>query len=172
MTRMRLLKKIIPVLLFGVIALMPVLFSASFLVRQYQARKAMRVKLEQLHLQTIHIPVNELQWLEEGEELMVGNEHFDVKSMTVSEGIARLQGLFDRTEELLYNQLNAFIPGQEEDSPGNSSESCFSISFGSDKHFFPGSMALIPAAFSGLHFPPTERISTRAIAVLTPPPNG
>jgi hypothetical protein len=168
---MQLLKKFIPVVLLASIALMPVLFSAGFIIRQYSIKWEMRERLEQQHLQTITIPVDDIHWIDEGEELLVQGELFDVKTMTVSNGIAELRGLFDKAEDILFDQLNTFALEQEEDGPGTSSESCFSISYGCDKHFFPDTTTLNTAAQTGLLLPVTERISTRAIAVLTPPPN-
>lgn len=150
---------------------MPLLFSATFLILQYRAKQRMQEELASRHMQTVTVPLDKLHWLEEGKELLIDNKLFDVKSMVINGDRAELSGLFDITEQALYNQLNNFTLAEEDETSGNTTESCFSVSFGCDKHFFPDLSYLVTASLAGMFNHISIPLSTRSIAVLTPPPN-
>jgi hypothetical protein len=168
---MQILRKYIPALLFSIIAIMPLLFSATFLILQYRAKQRIQQELASRDTQTIIVLLDKLHWLEEGKELLIDNKLFDVKSMVINGDRAELSGLFDITEQVLYNQLNSFMLAEEDETSGNTTESCFSISFGCDKHFFPDLSYLATASLSGMFNHTSVSLNTRPIAVLTPPPD-
>jgi len=163
-------KKYLLALLFGWIVLMPIFFAAFFLVQQSRIRWEMKNNLKQQHLQTIILPVNQVQWIEEGEELLVGNELFDVKSLVIKDGKAILTGLFDKQEEALYRQLDNLIDDDDEGAANESAANCFSVFFGADAHSFSTSAVLNSRLLPTSFFDRPSALVSRALAVPALPP--
>ncbi len=66
----------------------------------------MREKLEEQLLQTIRIVESEIHWVENGKEILVNGEMFDIESYNLEDGVYTITGLFDAEETRLVQQLN------------------------------------------------------------------
>jgi hypothetical protein len=76
----------------------------SWQINRSIAKHEMMEKLEQQNLQTVRIDY--LQWYEEGKELIIDGQLFDVKKVTRSDnGKYLVTGLFDVKEKALYEKL-------------------------------------------------------------------
>ena len=67
----------------------------------------MEEALKKEHLQTITVAANEVRWIENGKEILVQGQLFDVKEVRREAGRLVLRGLFDETEMALVKQLDA-----------------------------------------------------------------
>ena len=111
---MRLPKTIagIPIIL---IVLLPCLYCLYFQVKNHLIRQEMREKLERDNLQTVIVPVKDFRWYEEDREIIVDGTMFDVKTISVANGIATVIGIWDHREKELLDLLS------REESQGNGS---------------------------------------------------
>lgn len=97
----------------------------GFLIVHYQlmqlhAQHQMEEKLEKKHIQIVHIPVNEIQWHKKNKEIIIDGKLFDIKSITLLNGVAECQGLFDEKETEIKEMINQLQQQQEKDNPLNS----------------------------------------------------
>ena len=63
-------------------------------------------RLENNQLQTIKIPLSEIQWTKKGEELIIYNRLFDVKEYHQSKSNLVITGLFDEDETRLDKEVS------------------------------------------------------------------
>ena len=154
-------------ILLLLLALIPLLFAAVFLIQQQIIRHEMKEKLEQQSLHTIALTAKDFHWMEEGKEIMVDGSMFDVHSFTQKNGTYFFTGLFDDEETALIQQ---FEKNNDSDS-GNKTlirffqllQSCYYkqqqdnifISDASNKEFISTKM-LIPAPFTSVPTPPPQ----------------
>lgn len=81
---------------------MPLFLGIGFLLQQQWIKHEMKEALEKKQLTTIQLKHSEIIWYEENEELLIGNEKFDVKEWDIDKnGIATVKGLFDTDEKKL-----------------------------------------------------------------------
>jgi len=66
----------------------------------------MRERVEHYAVQTITLKKADIKWVDDGEELLVENKLFDVKSYTNTEGQTTFTGLFDEEEDNIIATLN------------------------------------------------------------------
>lgn len=86
-----------------------------------------RLELEQL--ETIRIPVNQIRWYEEGKELIIDGEMFDVKKLKIHLDTAIITGLFDAKEKEINAQLQGVIDGETNRNSSGDFLTCFNFSF-------------------------------------------
>jgi hypothetical protein len=98
-------KYIASFLLVACIGLPGILFLV-YKTKQAFIRHEMEEKLEKLHLQTIQIPVDEIVWYKKNKEIVVEGRLFDIKTLTIENGIATFRGLFDEKESDIKNLLS------------------------------------------------------------------
>ena len=96
---------IIP-LFFLLLILAPILFMGGLQAFQFYIKQRMELTLEKSALTTISFPVSEVQWYEEGREVMVQGRMFDIKSYTINAGIFTAHGVYDDDETEVVNLLN------------------------------------------------------------------
>lgn len=70
-------------------------------------------RLENNLLQTIRIPVTEIQWTKKGEEMMVDNRKFDVKEYHQNKKEIVAAGIFDDEETRLDSEVNSLWQHQK-----------------------------------------------------------
>lgn len=85
-------------LIFPVAIGVPLAWLLCMEIQQFRVRVAMEEKLETASLQTISIPVNEVEWFENNTEILVNNHLFDVKEFHIENGRALFTGIFDEQE--------------------------------------------------------------------------
>jgi hypothetical protein len=162
--------KHIVIIISGTIALLPLLLSVFFLVKQARIKEQMEKKLEQQFLQTVRIPLHNLEWVKPGKEIKIGKELFDVKTYTVQNQVVVLTGLYDKKEKILHQQLEKLIHRQQDGKNENNAGS-FLFSFTSCQNDFP---SYLPPPFPSLiifNLLPTASLMPVFIEPGTPPPN-
>ena len=98
-------KKYIFALPLLLMVLMPMLVCVYFLVKQQGIKAKMEEKLEECSLITITLLKKNIQWMEQGKELIVQGELFDVKESTQKNDSLVISGLFDSEEKKIKQQL-------------------------------------------------------------------
>lgn len=113
----------------------------------------METLLEKQHLQTITVPLHQLQWVEKGKEVKIAGELFDVKEYTIQNNICVLTGLFDKEEKKLHSDLEKMIDNQKENRENSSGLTSFIFSFNSCQNRFTDFTPLhfINIRFFGIH---------------------
>ena len=96
---------IIP-LFFLLLTLAPVLFMGGLQAFQFYIKQRMEASLERDVLQTITLPAAEVQWYEEGREILVKGKMFDIKNYSITNGVFTAQGVFDEKETEIVKLLN------------------------------------------------------------------
>ena len=86
-----------------------------FSLHQLWIRHEMLEKLEVEHLHLITLNLKDLHWEEEGKELMIDGRMFDVNSMKISGDKVLLNGLYDDEETRLFNQIEDWHNGGDDD---------------------------------------------------------
>lgn len=101
---MKLSRKISLLLLLLPVSL-PVIFCFYFSINQQLVKHEMFEALEQEELQTLVIPLAQIEWFEKGKELLISGELFDIKEYHVEGGNIVAKGLFDKKETALQASL-------------------------------------------------------------------
>jgi hypothetical protein len=83
--------------IFLLTALVPVLFTVFFLIKQHLIRHEMKEKLETSLLQTITINEKDVVWMD-GHEIWVNEHMFDIHAKKLENGIYTFTGLYDEEE--------------------------------------------------------------------------
>jgi hypothetical protein len=84
----------------------PICLSSLFLGSRYLIREIQWESDGGDRLQTLTLPFSSLDWYEEDRELLIGGRMFDVKSIAVKDGMARVTGFFDDLETELNRALD------------------------------------------------------------------
>jgi hypothetical protein len=93
------------VFLLLILAAIPLFYTLIFRFEQLVIRRKMKEKLESQLLHTITLTKKDVQWIEEGKEILITGEMFDIKSSVLSHGYYSFTGLYDKEETSLINQL-------------------------------------------------------------------
>jgi len=94
---------------------LPLLLSIGFSLHQMWIRHEMLEKLESEKLHVITLENHNLQWEQEGKELMIAGRMFDVKNFELHGDKLIVYGLFDDEETMLYQQLENSHAGNNDD---------------------------------------------------------
>ncbi len=111
---------------FLLITCLPGLLFLYLKLEQLHIRHKMEEKLERSSLQEIRIPERSLVWYEEGRELIIDDNLFDVVSIRIEKGIAIVSGLFDYEETRVKDKVERLHRKQEKENEGGSD---FLVSF-------------------------------------------
>lgn len=104
---------------------LPGFLIVHYQVMQLRIQHHMEEKLEKEHIQIVHIPVNEIQWHKKNKEIIIDGKLFDIKSITLLNGVAECKGLFDEKETSIKEMINQLQQQQEKDNPLNISTAKF-----------------------------------------------
>jgi hypothetical protein len=77
----------------------PLFFAVGFLIKQQLIQNHMREKIEQVPLETITIPLVNVNWIKKDKEVIIDGKLFDIKYYTVTGNTIVLKGLFDSDED-------------------------------------------------------------------------
>ena len=125
-------------------------------------------KLEESHMQIIHVNAKDLNWIKKNKEINVDGKMFDVKYFSIENNIYSLTGLFDEEESAL-NKLLEDDFNQENKSGNRILAQLFQLL----QSFYPGIdlNALLIRIFEGeKNTYPSMHISTGFKNILSPPP--
>jgi hypothetical protein len=98
---------------------LPGILFLFYKTKQAFIRHEMEEKLEKLHLQTIQIPVEKIVWYKTNKEIVVEGRLFDIKTLTIENGIASFTGLFDDKESDIKDLLSALEKKQQGNNDKN-----------------------------------------------------
>ena len=136
---------------------------------QWMIRHEMEEKLEQQHLQTLRIPVAEVNWYKKNKEIIVEGKLFDVKSATPDNGVIIFTGLYDDEETEIKNKLWELQNKKNEDGNSQIAKKFISILLFADEkltHQFKN--VDIPAIrYTNYN---KDNLITADIAIPSPPP--
>ena len=76
-------------------------------------------RLEHSNLEEITLAKKDVVWYEEGKEIIIGGNLFDVKSSTVKNDSVVFKGLFDQKESQLKKNIDLLIDYQNKRSSSN-----------------------------------------------------
>ena len=79
----------------------------------------MEEKLESEYLETVSIPINEIEWFEKGKELLLHGKLFDVKSSTEQGSEIIFTGLYDEKETRIREKIRLVQQQNEQDQESN-----------------------------------------------------
>jgi hypothetical protein len=88
-------------LLFAV----PVILGLCLHIQQQIHILNARERLEKSTLQSFQLNENEIVWERAGKEILINGQLFDVKQMTIKNGIATITGLFDKQEDQIKHTI-------------------------------------------------------------------
>jgi len=152
--------------------LMPMLVCVYFLVKQQCIKAEMEEKLEACSLLTITLLKKNIQWVEQGKELIVQGELFDVKEVTQKNDSLVISGLFDSAEKEIKQKLFLVL--------GNQSNTDKPLHLLITQFLYPALLLSqnnsnqLPIYFLSpkiKYFIPTQNTLTVSIEITTPPPN-
>lgn len=112
------LKKPITVLLLLCLAA-PVFFFAGFILKQHIIRSSMKQQLKQQLLQTVTVAKNSLVWFDDGKEVSINGNMFDVVSVKTDGNNITLTGLYDTDEDKLHESLHRAMQQKNGQQPIN-----------------------------------------------------
>lgn len=98
-------------LLFSSLLLLPLLLIIVLQLWQLHIKHRSEERLESRSLQTIEVAADKVKWEEEGREVTINGEFFDIKSYTESDGKYILTGVWDEQETAIKNVLNKKAEG-------------------------------------------------------------
>jgi hypothetical protein len=81
---------------------------------QFYIKQRMEASLENSALTTISIPAAEVNWYEEGREIMIQGQMFDIKTFVIRDGIFTAQGVYDEDETEVVNLMNGHWSDKEQ----------------------------------------------------------
>jgi hypothetical protein len=81
---------------------------------QFYIKQRMEASLERDVLHTITLPVAEVQWYEEGREILVDDKMFDIKTYSITDGVFTAQGVFDEKETEIVKLLSGHWSDKEQ----------------------------------------------------------
>ncbi len=84
---------------------LPLLLLLGMQLWQYGVRQEMKEKLDTAGLLTLRLAEQDLVWEEEGRELRIGGQLFDVQDIRLHEGGYEVTGLYDHQETAIENWL-------------------------------------------------------------------
>ena len=90
-------RHIIPII-FLVLTLAPVLLMGGLQAFQYHIRQKVDKAFAKKELRTIVLPENEVNWYEQGKEIMVNGKMFDLKAYSINNGVFSAIGVYDEEE--------------------------------------------------------------------------
>lgn len=98
----------------------PVLFAIGFQLRQAVLKERMKQRLEAGCMVSLILPADDLHWMEEGKELVINGELFDIKTIAYNRslGTVYITGLYDKDEKVLYEELARITQEDMKDEPG------------------------------------------------------
>lgn len=120
-------KQILIALVLLLITSIPCLLFVYYQSAQWYIRHEMEEKLENEQLQTIVVPVSEVNWYKKNKEIIVGGKLFDVKSVVYHDGMARFTGLYDDQETNIKAQLENLESKDDENAKNQSAINLISI---------------------------------------------
>jgi len=88
---------------------MPLLYSVYAMVSKILIAHAMEEKLETENLEKVTVDAASVVWLEEGKELMIGDEPFDVKKVLWQGDKITVWGLYDLQEKALKKSVAKYL---------------------------------------------------------------
>ena len=97
-------RHIIP-LFFLLLTLAPTLFMGGLQLFQAVIRQRMEASLQRETLVTVSLPASEVDWYEEGREIMVEGRMFDIKTYEIKDGLFTAQGIYDDDETEVVNLM-------------------------------------------------------------------
>ncbi len=165
------LRKNITALMLLAVMSAPLLISVYQLLRQQYLQHQMKEQLEKAALETFIIPANELQWVKKGREILLNGHFFDVKSITRSGNSFIVKGLFDQKETAIAKKI------EQQADAGNKNNGYTKTAL----QFLLLTVFCTPRNNTTIHIPVitakavsaccNQSATSRAIAVITPPPD-
>lgn len=83
----------------------PTLFMGGLQAFQAYIKQRMEASLETRDLITLTLPAAEVEWYEEGREIMVQDRMFDIKHYEVKNGVFTAKGMYDDDETEVVNLM-------------------------------------------------------------------
>jgi len=163
------LKRIITALILLIIISIPCLIFVYYQSAQWMIRHEMEEKLEQQHLQTLRVPVTEVNWYKKNKEIIVEGRLFDVKSATPVHGVIIFTGLYDAEETEIKNKLRDLQNKKNKDGDSQVAKKFISILLFADEkltHLFK-SVDIPAIRYTNYN---KDNLITADIAIPSPPP--
>jgi hypothetical protein len=166
------LKKItkkITALTFYLLGAFPLLFILFSGFKQQQIRHRMKERLEQEILQTITIAASDVQWVNEGKEILINGRMFDVKTLQHNDDkTIMFTGLFDEEETAL---VKAVKTSQENDNnnTGKLLVKLFQLTNSTNNNLF-ADIFLPPLLINNFIPAPEQHLPSEFLGILSPPP--
>lgn len=101
-------------LFLGCLVLLPLVFSGGLQLFQMYLKFRAEHRLETEELQTLSVPEDKVQWVEEGREFIVDGQMYDLESYSVTDGVFTARVLFDAEETKAMALLNHFNEKQQD----------------------------------------------------------
>ena len=112
--------KLISTILLLVLVLEPVISPIVLQLHQLSVQHKMKERLEEEMLHTIIIAKTDLRWVKPGKEIILGENMFDIKTMTdLGNGTLRIAGIYDFEETLLLGQMKK---SQQDDTANSNTQ--------------------------------------------------
>jgi len=105
-------KTIIALLLCSIVAL-PLIFSGGLQAFQQYIKYTVEERLNDEELVIVSIPLAQVQWMEEGREILVHGKMFDIKSYSEKDGNLIATGVYDERETAVIELLSHFNDQQQ-----------------------------------------------------------
>lgn len=103
------IKKKLAIIFLLLLVCMPLLFSFYTIVSKILIAHAMVEKLETENLEKVTVDAASVVWLEEGKELLIGDEPFDVKQVLWHGDKITVWGLYDLQEKALKKTVAKYL---------------------------------------------------------------
>jgi hypothetical protein len=161
------LKKIYTLFLL-LLCCLPFFFYALFNIQQIRIQHLMKERLENQSLRQLVIAEQDIQWVNEGREILVDGKMFDIKTFHLEKGVYHISGLYDEEETSLVKQLEK--QQQSNTTSGNKILVQFIQLFQSNLSQDFNSGCLLPTLSNNHAAEKDWSLASGSVAVLTPPP--
>lgn len=92
-------------MIFGSLLLLPLILIVALQLRQVFLFNTAYERMEEENIQTLVVETNRVVWKEEGSEVTIDGEYFDLVSWNLKEGKYTFTGVFDKEETAVVNML-------------------------------------------------------------------
>lgn len=111
---MKKFRKYLTVFILLSLTAMPAMMAIRFVVSSQIAEHKIIEALEKGSYQVLTFKAQQIQWIEEGKELLVDGKLFDVKDCRQNDGNIEVTGLFDKEEDDLQEKYKRLINSNTE----------------------------------------------------------
>ena len=154
-----------------IIISLPGILLLHYQLMQLHIRHQMEEKLEKQYIQTIRVPVNEIQWHKKNKEIIISGKLFDIKSVAIKNQVALFKGIFDEKETIIKDKI-AHLQQQNKNKDKNNPDAKFVSIVLFHENFLTLSNQYYVSSLATHNRPQNDILKSTSLSTPAPPPKG